>query len=145
MDSLNKEFGLLLKNENDILEELSAKQKTLRKVLTEKNWDTLLDLMSEVNMLSDNFQKFDSRRDEIQNQLSENDLAGFTDAISVLRNKLLRCKVENQVIANYVTTTRQFIASVVQEAVPQIRNKNYNRRGEVLQPKPASVLVDVRG
>lgn len=145
MDSLIKEFGLLLKNENDILEELSAKQKTLRKVLTEKNWDTLLDLMSEVNMLSDNFQKFDARRDEIQNQLSENDLAGFNDALSSLRNKLLRCKVENQVIANYVTTTRQFIASVVQEAVPQIRNKNYNRHGEVLQPQPASVLVDVRG
>ena len=145
MDSLIKEFSLILKNENDVLTELSAKQKILRTVLTDKNWDSLFDLMSDINGLSDNFQKFDKRRDEIQEQLSENDLDNFKGVLSSLRERLLKCKIENQVIATYVNTTRQFIASVIQEAVPQIGNKNYTSKGKITQPHAASVLFDIQG
>ena len=144
MDSLIKEYSLVLKNENEILEELSEKQKELRTVLTERDWDNLLDLMSEINGLSDTFQKFDVRRDELQSQLTDSDIEVYAGVLSSLRNRLLKCKVENQVISSYVNTTRQFISSVVQEAVPQIRNKNYTKKGVMTQPQTSSVLVDVR-
>ncbi|MCR4579334.1 MAG: hypothetical protein K5681_03200 [Treponema sp.] len=145
MNSLVTEFSLILKNEDKVLTELSEKQKEMRKVLMEKNWDGLLKVMSQVNNLSESFQEFDSRRDEIQEQLKTEELKPFLESISALRSKLLKCKVENQVISNYVTVTRQFIAEVVEKALPQTRNKNYTKTGALTQPQTSSVLVDVRG
>ena len=143
MDSLIKEYTLVLKNENEVLTDLLEKQKELRTVLTDKNWDSLMSLMNNVNGLSESFQKFDLRRDEIQSQLSIGDIKAFEKPLATLREKLLKCKVQNQVISNYVNTTKQFIASVIQEAVPHVGNKNYTRKGQITQPKAESVLVDL--
>ena len=143
MDSLVKEFSLVLKNEDDILTDLLGKQQELRTILTDKNWDSLMNLMNNVNGLSESFQKFDSRRDEIQNQLSLEDIKPFVKNLTSLREKLLKCKIQNQVISNYVNTTKEFIASVIQDAVPHVGNKNYTNKGKITQPKAESVLVDL--
>ncbi|MBR1640523.1 MAG: hypothetical protein IJ688_14205 [Treponema sp.] len=145
MNSLVTEYTLILKNEDKVLDELTEKQKEMRKALMEKNWDSLLKVMSEVNSLSENFQDFDARRDEIQQQLKSDELKSFYETLSALRSKLLKCKVENQVISNYVTVTRHFISEVVEKALPQTRNKNYTKTGALTQPQTSSVLVDVRG
>ena len=145
MNSLVTEFSLILKNEDKVLDELTLRQKDMRKALTEKDWDGLLKVMAEVNELSGNFQEFDLRRDEIQQQLKSEELKPFFETLSALRSKLLKCKVENQVISNYVTVTRKFISEVVEKALPQTRNKNYTKTGALTQPQTSSVLVDVRG
>lgn len=145
MNSLVTEFSLILKNEDKLLDELTEKQKEMRKTLLEKNWDALVKVMSSVNALSENFRELDSRRDEIQQQLKSEELKEYLQTLSTMRSKLLKCKVENQVISNYVTVTRQFIADVVEKALPQTRNKNYTKTGALTQPQTSSVLVDVRG
>lgn len=145
MSSLVTEFSLILKNEDKILDELTQKQKDMRKALMEKNWENLLSVMSDVNLLSENFQKMDLRRDEIQQQLKSEELRAHYESLSAMRSKLLKCKVENQVISNYVNVTRQFISDVVEKALPQTRNKNYTKTGALTQPQTSSVLVDVRG
>ena len=78
-------------------------------------------------------------------QLKTEEIKPYFERLGRMRTKLLKCKVENQVISNYVNVTREFIAEVVEKALPQTRNKNYTKFGTVTQPKPASVLVDVRG
>ncbi|MCR4630248.1 MAG: hypothetical protein K5786_01295 [Treponema sp.] len=145
MNSLVTEFSLILKNEEKLLDELTGKQKEMRKALMEKNWDSLLNVMSKVNALSESFQDLDTRRDEIQQQLKSDELREYFETLASLRSKLLKCKVENQVISNYVTVTRQFISEVVEKALPQTRNKNYTKTGALTQPQTSSVLVDVRG
>lgn len=145
MDEILNEFSNILAQEENLLDRLSEKQVVLRKSVTEKDWECLVELISEVNMISDSFQKFDVRRDEIQQQLKSDELKPFYDRLARLRTKLLKCKVENQVISNYVNVTRQFISEVVEKALPQTRNKNYTKYGTITQPKAASVLVDVRG
>jgi len=145
MNSLVTEFSLILKNEEKLLDELTGKQKEMRKALMEKNWDSLLNVMSKVNALSESFQELDTRRDEIQQQLKSDELREYFETLASLRSKLLKCKVENQVISNYVTVTRQFISEVVEKALPQTRNKNYTKTGALTQPQTSSVLVDVRG
>ena len=145
MEELIKEYGNIPAEEENLLDLLAEKQLILRRSVTEKDWQCLVDLIAEVNSLSDNFQKFDVRRDEIQNQLKTEEIKPFFDRLSRLRTKLLKCKVENQVISNYVNVTREFIAEVVEKALPQTRNKNYTKYGTITQPQTASVLVDVRG
>lgn len=145
MNSLVAEFSLILKNEDKILDELKDKQSLMRRALTEKNWDELLKCMDSVNALFADFQEFDVRRDEIQQQLGRDELKPFFESLASMRSKLLKCRVENQVISNYVNVTRKFISEVVEKALPQSRNKNYTKTGVLTQPQTSSVLVDVRG
>ena len=127
MEDLVKEFSVLINNEGIILDDLSDKQAVLRKAIIEKDWTLLVDMINEVNQLSESFQVSDIRRDEIQNQLTSEEIKPFLDKLSTLRTKLLKCKVENQVISNYVNVTKQFISEVVEKALPQTRNKNYTK------------------
>ena len=145
MDELLKEYASVLAEEENLLDRLTEKQQMLRKAITEKDWESLVGHINEVNLISDDFQKFDIRRDEIQNELKTEELKPHYERLGRLRTKLLKCKVENQVISNYVNVTREFIAEVVEKALPQTRNKNYTKYGTITQPEPASVLVDVRG
>ena len=145
MDELIKEFSSVIAEEENLLDLLTEKQKMLRKAVTEKCWEDLVGFINEINLISDNFHNFDIRRDEIQKQLKTTELKPYFERLGRLRTKLLKCKVENQVISNYVNVTREFIAEVVEKALPQTRNKNYTKYGTITQPQAASVLVDVRG
>ncbi len=145
MDELIKEYSTILAEEENLLDLLTEKQKMLRKAVTEKCWEDLVGLINEVNLISDSFHHFDIRRDEIQKQLKTTELKPYFERLGRLRTKLLKCKVENQVISNYVNVTREFIAEVVEKALPQTRNKNYTKYGTITQTQPASVLVNVRG
>ena len=145
MEALLNEYSTVLAEEENLLDRLAEKQVVLRKAITDKDWECLTGYINEVNVISDSFQKFDVRRDEIQNQLKTEEIKPFFDRLSRLRTKLLKCKVENQVISNYVNVTREFIAEVVEKALPQTHNKNYTKYGTITQSQPASVLVNVRG
>ena len=145
MDELIKEYATVLAEEENLLDRLAEKQKMLRLAITNKDWESLTGHINEVNLISESFQKFDVRRDEIQEQLKTDEIKPYFERLSRLRTKLLKCKVENQVISNYVNVTREFIAEVVEKALPQTRNKNYTKYGTITQPQTASVLVDVRG
>ena len=145
MDELINEYSTVLAEEENLLDRLTEKQKMLRKAITDKDWESLVGHINEVNLISDSFQKFDVRRDEIQEQLKTDEIRPYFERLGRLRKKLLKCKVENQVISNYVNVTREFIAEVVEKALPQTRNKNYTKYGTITQSQPASVLVNVRG
>ena len=145
MDELIKEYSTVLAEEENLLDRLAEKQKMLRLAITNKDWESLTGHINEVNLISESFQKFDVRRDEIQEQLKTDEIKPYFERLSRLRTKLLKCKVENQVISNYVNVTREFIAEVVEKALPQTRNKNYTKYGTITQPQTASVLVDLRG
>ena len=145
MDELLKEYATVLAEEENLLDRLTEKQQMLRKAITDKDWESLVGLINEVNIISDSFQSYDLKRDEIQEELKTEEIKPYLERLGRLRTKLLKCKVENQVISNYVNVTREFIAEVVEKALPQTRNKNYTKFGTVTQSKPASVLVDVRG
>ena len=145
MDELIKEYATILAEEENLLDILTEKQKSLRKAVTDKDWESLVGLINEVNLVSDSFHNFDIRRDEIQNQLKTDEIKPYFERLGRLHTKLLKCKVETQVISNYVNVTREFIAEVVERALPQTRNKNYTKYGTITQPQAASVLVDVRG
>ncbi len=145
MEEVIKEYANILAEEENLLDRLSEKQQVLRKAITDKDWECLVGYINEVNLISDSFQACDLKRDEIQEDLKTEEIKPYFERLGRLRTKLLKCKVENQVISNYVNVTREFIAEVVEKALPQTRNKNYTKFGTVTQSQPASVLVDVRG
>ena len=139
---MNEEFAAILKRMGEILDSISEKQKLLREAVNQKDWNKLMTLISEINLLSDSFKCEDSKREKIQASMQRGELSPYTYELSILRTKLLRSKAENKAFASYVNITRTFVQQVVEKALPHSRNKNYSRNGAILQPQPQSVVVN---
>lgn len=142
MNELVKEFESVLDEENKLLDVLVVKQAELRKAVTEKNWEVLTDVISDINKVSDTFQEYDLTRDKIQVQLKTDELKPCFDKIGTVRSKLLKCKIENKVLSDYVNIAKTFVQEVVDKAIPQTRNKNYSRNGKIVQPQVQSVVLN---
>lgn len=145
MEKNIKEFESTLNVMDDILNQLVKKQAKLRAVVKEKNWEELLELIQQINDISNYFTDVDEVRDQMQALLSEEELKPFLPKLRELRSKLLKCKVESKVLSDYVNVTRQFIQQVIDKALPAKGNKNYSKNGSIKQPQLQSVLVDLRG
>ena len=137
-----EEFESVLDKEAKVLTELAEKQGAVKQSVIDRDWENLVALISDVNRLSDAFKEIDVKRDQLQKSLDENTLKNYYSQLGSLRSQLLKCKVENRVITDYVNIAKTFIQEVVEKALPQSRNKNYSRNGKIVQPQPLSVVVN---
>ncbi len=137
-----EEFESVLDKEAKVLTELADKQVAVKQSVIDRDWENLVVLISDVNRISDSFKEIDVKRDQLQNSLDENTLKKYYSQLGSLRSQLLKCKVENRVITDYVNIAKTFIQEVVEKALPQSRNKNYSRNGKIVQPQPLSVVVN---
>ncbi len=137
-----EEFESVLDKEAKVLTELADKQVAVKQSVIDRDWENLVALISDVNRLSDAFKEIDVKRDQLQKSLDENTLKNYYSQLGSLRSQLLKCKVENRVITDYVNIAKTFIQEVVEKALPQSRNKNYSRNGKIVQPQPLSVVVN---
>lgn len=139
---LISEFEDILKKEEVLLDNFEQKQNELKNSVREKNWENLNSLIFLMNKMSDDFVKMDSRRDEIQVLLKADEVKRYFEKLRNLRSKLLKCKVENKVLTEYVNIAHSFIQEVLEKAVPQRRNRNYTKNGQILQAQPQSVVLN---
>ncbi|MCR4953827.1 MAG: hypothetical protein K6A43_07110 [Treponema sp.] len=140
--SETKEFESILNKEEEILVQFAEKQVLLRKAVVEKNWESLLKVMSEINLLSDTFQPLDEKRAELAKNMSKEQLAPYSEQLFKLRRMLVKCKVENQALGEYVKITKNFMDNVFEKAVPSAGTKTYSRNGTIRKPQPQSVIVN---
>lgn len=142
MEKQNDEFAKILKNEDEILTSLLEKQKNVKKSVINRDWENLTVYIKEVNELFQSFEQIDIKREESQKNLSKEELKKYFEQLGNLRSKLLKSKVENRVLNDYVNIAKDFIQEVIEKALPQTRNKNYSRTGKIIQPQPQSVVVN---
>lgn len=136
-----QKFEQILDQEDKILDEVLENQKLLHKAVSEKKWEPLKDLISTINLLSEDFQKIDLCRDEIQSQLKTDELKPYFEKISSLRSKLLKSKVENQALEKFISVTRGFVQGIIDTVIPR-GNKVYTKKG-IVQNQPQSVVLSV--
>ena len=79
MEELIKEYSNILAEEENLLDRLSEKQQVLRKAITDKDWESLVGYINEVNIISDSFQSFDIKRDEIQEELKTEEIKPYLE------------------------------------------------------------------
>ena len=65
----------------------------------------------------------------------------FIEFFTVLRGKLVKCRTENKALSDYISVTRNFVRKVIDNALPQTRNKVYTKSG-IVQKQPQSVVVN---
>jgi hypothetical protein len=142
MEISKSDFEAILQDEDKVLSELYEKQEAVKQSVIDRNWDLLVPLLADVNSLTEKFRTLDSKRDDVQKAFSEDEVKVFYTKLAALRSLLLKCKVQNRVLTDYVNIARDFIKDVVDKALPQTRNKSYSRTGKIVQPQPVSVVVN---
>ncbi len=132
----------ILVRENELLDELLTEQAALREALHDKKWDNLIDTISSINMLADDFKKAESERELLEAGESAEEKKTVMPLLAQVRGKLVKSKIENQVLQDYLTIVRGFIQGVLDEVVPQGRNTVYSRCGKIVHSRPSSVVVN---
>ena len=74
--------------------------------------------------------------------MSKEQLAPYSEQLFKLRRMLVKCKVENQALGEYVKITKNFMDNVFEKAVPSAGTKTYSRNGTIRKPQPQSVIVN---
>ena len=141
MENVNTRIIEVLNEQNSILDVVLTKQQELRNSVNEKNWTNLMTVISEINLSMDKFNKLDEEREEIT---TVEDVANieYKRILSTVRGKLVKSRTENKVLSEYINITKGFVHSIIDNALPQSRNKLYSRNGNIIQSQPQSVVVN---
>ncbi len=129
----------ILIEERDVLSEIIDRQNELRKAVKEKDWTKLMDIISAVNVAMDKFTALDEKRESLSRDINSGECF---DLLCEVRGKLLKCRVENNALNQYVGTASRFVRGIVNEALPQSRPRLYSHRGRVVQAQPKSIVVN---
>lgn len=131
----------VLNEQNSILDVVLQKQQELRNSVNEKNWTNLMTVISEINLSMDKFNKLDEEREEITTAEDVSN-SEYKRILSTVRGKLVKSRTENKVLSEYINITKGFVQSIIDNALPQSRNKLYSRNGNIIQSQPQSVVVN---
>lgn len=141
MENVNTRIIEVLNEQNSILDVVLTKQQELRNSVNEKNWTNLMTVISEINLSMDKFNKLDEEREEITTTEDISNLE-YKRILSMVRGKLVKSRTENKVLSEYINITKGFVQSIIDNALPQSRNKLYSRNGNIIQSQPQSVVVN---
>ena len=100
-----------------------------------------MDAAGDVNEMMDAFNELDKEREELALGGLQEDAETY-GLLAEIRGKLVKSRIENKALSDYISITREFVKGIIDTAVPQSRNRLYSRNGYVVQPQPESVVVN---
>lgn len=128
-----------LDSENELLDKILENQAGLRKVVNSRDWEKLVKITAELDDMADRFSKIETARSALPNQKLE---LKSREKLTQIRSKLVKSQAENKALGEYVSVMHGFVRGVIEEAIPQRRNKLYGRNGAFVDAKPSSILVN---
>ena len=129
----------ILEKENETLDKLLDCQSNVHIAVKTRNWIGLEEDLEKIRVLSLEFSALEEKREAI----SSVEIAPQEKALLLtLHGKLLRSKIENQILNKYIETSRGFVQGILENAVPQRRNILYSRNGKILKREPESVVLN---
>ena len=135
----------ILNNQNTLLDIILAEQVKIRQAVMEKNWMKLQECIETIREKTDVFVELEKDREVLASAVDAEKIAGFESvakAESAVRGKLLKSKVENNALGNYVKIVKDFVQGVIDNVVPQRRNTLYSRKGNIIKPQPESMVLN---
>ncbi|MGP1588009.1 MAG: hypothetical protein ACTTHG_06655 [Treponemataceae bacterium] len=162
MDFINNydanEIFSLLKLENEMLDVLSESQNTIRNSVVGKNWDSLESSITKINELTVRFALVDEKLKTLMKKLcigsnsdfykmaakiddkilSQNLSSLYTD----VKRKLIKSKIENKALFDYVKITNNFVQGIFDKVLPQRKNVLYSKNGTLVKNNPNSIVLN---
>lgn len=135
-------FVEIIKEESSLLDTIISQQDAVHEFVIKRSW---LELDSALKNLGKNVERF-SELDSIREDLSsKNDFTShfeLSPLISSLKSKLLKSKIQNKVLNEYVSTTKGFLQKVFDEALPERYGVTYSRCGKIVKGTMQNVVVN---
>jgi len=132
----------VMEEESRMLDIILSQQSLVHNKVKSKDWSDIEATMDKLQSLSDDFVELEMKRSRLSegiNLASEKDLA---PVLRQVRGKLLKSKVENKALNEYIKTTRKFLQGVFDSVVPQRRSTLYGRSGQIIKPEMSSIVVN---
>lgn len=141
MSEKNELLEILLEEEK-ILDLVLEGQQKMHIAVKEKNWIGLEDTISYIQKMSDAFIVIDTRRQELTASDAKLITPECSKIMSSIHAKLLKSKIENKAMTDFISITQTFVQGVLDKAVPQRRNVLYSRKGKIVRAQPESVVLN---
>ena len=132
----------VMKKESALLDQILEQQSIVHECVTKKNWTALEQTVSGLQELGDNFASLEERRSELSKGIEISQDSEISPVLGDVRSKLIKSKIENRVLNEYIKTTRKFLQGVFDSVVPQRRNTLYSKDGEIVKPELNSLVVN---
>ena len=131
----------ILNKENETLDRLLDCQSNVHIAVKTRNWIGLEEDLEKIRALSMEFSSLEEER-EIAAQAGTEIGSEEKAVLLKLHSKLLKSKIENQILNKYIETSRSFVQGILDNAVPQRRNVLYSRNGKTIKREPESVVLN---
>ncbi len=128
----------ILNKENALMDKILLKQKILHDAVKEKNWIGLENVMSDIDLASKEFSSLEDERTSSKETVT----LEHEKVKNQVRQKLLKSKIENDALTEYISVTNNFVQGVLDAIVPQRKNATYGRNGKLIQKQPQSVVLN---
>lgn len=135
----------VLRRENELLDRILAEQQNLREEVKTRQWDKLMETISIVSMLADEFNSTDNERDIMEASVSKEDRSALLPLRSGVRTKLMRSKAASHTLGDYIAVTQAFVRAVIDDAADADSANVYNKSGKYTRGNTRSMLVDCQG
>lgn len=132
----------VLGKESLLLDDILSQQVVVHNCVTKRNWLELESTMTKLQKMSDDFVELENQRVALSEKMNIFQDPDFTPVLNTVRNKLNKSKIENHVLNEYISTTKNFLQGIFDEALPQRRNTLYSRFGKIVKPELQSVVLN---
>lgn len=132
----------VLEEESQLLDDILSLQQAVRLCVKKRKWNELEKNLLELQAKGDRFSELDLMRERLsagKNLYADSNVSVCSNAV---RSKLVKSKIENQVLNEYVSTTRKFLQRVFDDALPESRNKIYDRYGRIVKKETCSLILN---
>ena len=132
----------VMQEESALLDTILEQQSVLHLCVTERRWDELETTTANLQALSDTFTELEQKRVALTAHISVGSEDDLAPVLRQVRSKLLKSRVENNALNEYIRMTRRFLQGVFDSVVPQRRNTLYSRTGEIVKPELSSLVLN---
>ena len=132
----------VLEEESQLLDDILSLQGAVRLCVKKRKWNELEKNLSELQAKGDRFSELDLMREKLSAEKNLYTDSNVAVCSNVVRSKLVKSKIENQVLNEYVSTTRKFLQRVFDDALPESRNKIYDRYGRIVKNEASSLILN---
>lgn len=132
----------VLEEESQLLDDILSLQGVVRLCVKKRKWNELEKNLSELQTKGDRFSELDLMREKLSAEKNLYTDSNVAVCSNVVRSKLVKSKIENQVLNEYVSTTRKFLQRVFDDALPESRNKIYDRYGRIVKNEASSLILN---
>ena len=129
----------ILKKEDSVMDEILSCQGNIREAVKQRDWLELEKNITKMQSYTVDFICLDDQRDSLKKADFSNE---EHELMKIIQSKLIKSKIENTSLSDYVNISHGFVQNVIENVVPHRRKVLYSKNGAIVKKQPQSVVLN---